>query len=163
VVSNVNSFIKFTHYDSTYGYDPETPDEARKNSVLYQNTLDTLITLADFERATLREPGVANVRATDLTNDPGTEITYYVGDINEDGSINEEDYNLLVKYINDSITNPLTTYQLQLADVNQDGKVDTADLECLKEFINPTMWDIGDINQDGVISQADLVLLQQYV
>lgn len=163
VVSNVNSFIQFTHYDSTYGYDPETPDEARKNSVLYQNTLDTLITLADFERATLREPGVANVRATDLTNDPGTEITYYVGDINEDGSINEEDYNLLVKYINDSITNPLTTYQLQLADVNQDGKVDTADLQCLKEFINPTMWDIGDINQDGVISQADLVLLQQYV
>ena len=56
VVSNVNSFVQFTHYDSTYGYDPETPDEARKNSVLYQNTLDTLITLADFERATLREP-----------------------------------------------------------------------------------------------------------
>ena len=26
--------------------------------------------LADFERATMREVGVANVRATDLTNDP---------------------------------------------------------------------------------------------
>lgn len=163
VVSNVNNFIQFTHYDSTYGYDPETPDEARKNSVLYQNTLDTLITLADFERATLREPGVANVRATDLTNDPGTEVTYYLGDINQDGSINDDDYNLLVKYINDSNANPLTTYQLRLADVNQDGYVNSEDLNCLKEFIHPTMWDIGDINQDGAITQADLEILNQYI
>lgn len=163
VVSNVNSFVQFTHYDSTYGYDPETPDEARKNSVLYQNTLDTLITLADFERATLREPGVANVRATDLTNDPGTVVQYYLGDINQDGTINDDDYNLLVKYINDKNANPLTTYQLDLADVNQDGNVDSEDLNCLYEFIHPTMWDIGDINQDGSITQADLKILQEYV
>lgn len=163
VVSNVNSFVQFTHYDSTYGYDPETPDEARKNSVLYQNTLDTLITLADFERATLREPGVANVRATDLTNDPGTVVQYYLGDINQDGAINDDDYNLLVKYINDKNANPLTTYQLDLADVNQDGNVDSEDLNCLYEFIHPTMWDIGDINQDGSITQADLKILQEYV
>ena len=69
-IYNVSDYIHFTNYDSTIGYNPETPDEARKNSVMYQNTLDTLITLADFERATLREPGVSNVRATDLTNDP---------------------------------------------------------------------------------------------
>lgn len=70
VAYNISNFIYFTHYASTIGYDPETPDEARKNSVKFINTIDTLITLADFERATLREPGVANVRATDLTNDP---------------------------------------------------------------------------------------------
>ena len=70
IVYNVNNFIKFTHFDSSFGYNPETPNEARKNSIVYQNTMDTLITLADFERATLRELGVANVRATDLTNDP---------------------------------------------------------------------------------------------
>lgn len=163
VVSNVNGFIQFTHYDSTYGYDPETPDEARKNSVIYQNTLDTLITLADFERATLREDGVANVRATDLTNDPGTEVTYYVGDINQDGSIDEEDYNLLVKYVNDPDNNPLTTYQLRLADMNQDGNVDVNDVKCIQEFINPTMYDIGDINQDGSITTDDLTLLQEYL
>ena len=69
-IYNVNNFIKFTHYDSTVGFNPETPDEARKNSASYINTLDTLITLSDFEKATLREVGVANVRATDLTNDP---------------------------------------------------------------------------------------------
>lgn len=69
-IYNVNNFIKFTHYDSSVGFNPETPDEARKNSASYINTLDTLITLSDFEKATLREVGVANVRATDLTNDP---------------------------------------------------------------------------------------------
>ena len=70
-IYNVSSFIKVnTQYASTNGYDPETPDEARKNSSYFVNTLDTLITLSDFEKATMREEGVANVRATDLTNDP---------------------------------------------------------------------------------------------
>jgi len=70
-VYNVSSFVQINdQYASTLGYNPETPDEARKNSAYYINTLDTLITLADFERATMREEGVANVRATDLTNDP---------------------------------------------------------------------------------------------
>lgn len=72
-IYNVSSFIKITEqYSSTKGFNPETPDEARKNSRYFVNTLDTLITLADFERATMREVGVANVRATDLTNDPRT-------------------------------------------------------------------------------------------
>ena len=70
-IYNVSSFLKITEqYPSTYGYYPETPDEARKNSKYFINTLDTLITLEDFEKATMREVGVANVRATDLTNDP---------------------------------------------------------------------------------------------
>lgn len=70
-IYNISNFIKINEqYASTLGYNPETPDEARKNSSYYINTLDTLITLADFERATMREVGVANVRATDLTNDP---------------------------------------------------------------------------------------------
>ena len=64
-VYNVNNFIKLTHFDSTYGYYPETPNEARKNAVAFQNTIDTLITLADFERACLRHELTANVRATD--------------------------------------------------------------------------------------------------
>ena len=132
VIYNVSSFIHFTHYDSTIGYNPETPDEARKNSVKYQNTLDTLITLADFERALLREPGVANVRATDLTNDPGTIVDFYVGDLNKDTYINEEDVNILENYLADSTSYPLTTYQRKLADINQDGLITTEDLQCLK-------------------------------
>lgn len=149
-VYNVSNFIYFTNYDSTLGYNPETPDEARKNSVIYQNTLDTLITLADFERATLREIGVANVRATDLTNDPGTTITHAIGNItmdttitvSEDGEtthtaevIDYADVEALTNYLANPTQYPLTTYQLKLADVNQDGIVNSDDLDCLNAYL----------------------------
>lgn len=137
-VYNVNNFIQFTHFASGYGYDPETPDEARKESVKYQNTLDTLITLADFERATLRIPGVANVRATDLTNDPGMLVTYHMGDINQDGVVDELDLDVLRNYLADKDTYPLTAYQFKLADLNQDGKVDSKDEAILDAYLHPT-------------------------
>lgn len=163
-VYNVSSFIKFTHYDSSYGYDPETPDEARKNSVLFQNTLDTLITLADFERATLREDGVANVRATDLTNDPGIKKTYYIGDINQDGTIDDLDYQMLVDYVKEPALNALTTYQLKLADISQDGDpIGDTDVQMFYNFLHPKMWSLGDINQDGIVNQEDLNILESYV
>lgn len=163
-VYNVSSFIKFTHYDSSYGYDPETPDEARKNSVLFQNTLDTLITLADFERATLREDGVANVRATDLTNDPGIKKTFYIGDINQDGTIDDLDYQMLVDYVKEPALNALTTYQLKLADISQDGDpIGNTDVQMFYNFLHPKMWSLGDINQDGIVNQDDLTILENYV
>lgn len=140
-VQNVASFIKFTHFDSSYGYDPETPDEARKNSVKYLNTLDTIITLADFERATLREPGVANVRATDLTNDPGVPKTYYVGDINLDGTIDKLDLAMLDEYLADpeNYKFPIDhNLQFRLADANGDGVVDDQDRIAMEAFLNPT-------------------------
>lgn len=163
IVYNVSNFIHFTHYDSTIGYNPETPDEARKNSVLYQNTLDTLITLSDFEKATLREIGVANVRATDVTNDPGKVIKFYVGDINQDGYIDQLDLTLLTNHLADPTQYPLTTYQRQLADINQDGFVNGSDIACLTEYLNPTKWNIGDINKDNSINAADLALLRDLI
>lgn len=177
VVYNVSSFIHFTNYDSTFGYNPETADEARKNSVAYLNTLDTIITLADFERACLREPGVANVRCTDLTNDPGIQVSYLVGNINMDtvDNINEEgqvitgeliddkDLTLLENYLADPDNNPLTSYQQKLADCNQDGQVNGEDLACLRNYLHPKAWAIGDINQDEVINETDLNLLKQYI
>ena len=159
-IYNVSSFIHFTHYDSTVGYDPETPDEARKNSVKYQNTLDTLITLADFERAVLREPGVANVRATDLTNDPGMAVNYYVGDINKDTYINEEDVTILENYLADSTSNPLTTYQRKLADINQDGLITSEDLQCLKNYL---AGDYQNAGQAGVQQLSDIELLDGFI
>ena len=134
---NVSNFVNFTHQDSTLGYNPETPDEARKESVKYINTLNTLITLGDFERATLRIPGVANVRATDLTNDPGiVNASFYLGDINMDGDINADDLTLLENYLTDPTTYPLTAYQKRLADVNQDTVITNADKVCLQNYIN---------------------------
>lgn len=156
-IYNVNSFIHFTHYDSTLGYNPETPDEARKESIKYLNTMDTLITLADFERATLREPGVANVRATDLTNDPGTKISFSVGNINMDYTetidnnivlrseiIDEKDMHLIENYLADPINYPLTSYQQRLADIDQDGEpINSKDLACIKAYL------AGDIENAG--------------
>ena len=61
---------------STYGYNPETCAEARIESEKYQNTIDTLITLPDFEKAVRRIESVANVIATDIQIDPyGNEMS----------------------------------------------------------------------------------------
>lgn len=174
-IYNVSSFIHFTHYDSTLGYNPETPDEARKNSVKYQNTMDTLITLADFERAVLREPGVANVRATDLTNDPGESIEFSVGNINmdytqsmEDGVtlrseiIDQADYDLLSNYLKDKSKYPLTTYQLKLADCNQDGEVNKDDLKCLEYYIKGDPADIDKTGYIGIQKIKDIEMLNGF-
>ena len=174
-IYNVSSFIHFTHYDSTLGYNPETPDEARKNSVKYQNTMDTLITLADFERAVLREPGVANVRATDLTNDPGESIEFSVGNINmdytqsmEDGVtlrseiIDQADYDLLSNYLKDKSKYPLTTYLLKLADCNQDGEVNEDDLKCLEYYIKGDPADIDKTGYIGIQKIKDIEMLNGF-
>ena len=174
-IYNVSSFIHFTHYDSTLGYNPETPDEARKNSVKYHNTMDTLITLADFERAVLREPGVANVRATDLTNDPGEPIEFSVGNINmdytqsmEDGVtlrseiIDQADYDLLSNYLTDKSKYPLTTYQLKLADCNQDGEVNEDDLKCLEYYIKGDPADIDKTGYIGIQKIKDIEMLNGF-
>ena len=174
-IYNVSSFIHFTHYDSTLGYNPETPDEARKNSVKYQNTMDTLITLADFERAVLREPGVANVRATDLTNDPGEIIEFSVGNINMDYTqsmengvtlrseiIDQADYNLLSNYLTDKSKYPLTIYQLKLADCNQDGEVNEDDLKCLEYYIKGDPADIDKTGYIGIQKIRDIEMLNGF-
>lgn len=58
---------------SSYGYSPETPQEARKSAELYKNTIDTLVTTEDFTKATKRIDGIANAIATDKQTDPDGE------------------------------------------------------------------------------------------
>jgi len=55
---------------STTGSDPETPEEARLNIDKYRNTLNTLITLRDYQNAVLRLDNVNNCLATDIMTDP---------------------------------------------------------------------------------------------
>lgn len=62
---------------STYGYDPETADEARDEAIDYVNTLDTLITLDDFANAVNRLDGVDRAYVTDCTTDPDTNMSPY--------------------------------------------------------------------------------------
>lgn len=67
--------LTITNTASTYGYNPETPEEARKSSENYVNTMDTIVTLDDFTKVVKRLTGVANALATDLHTDPdGTDM-----------------------------------------------------------------------------------------
>lgn len=76
---------------STYGHNPETCTEARMEAEKYQNTIDTLVVLKDFEKAVRRMDGVANVVATDNQMDPhkdemtNHDINLYI--------VRKEDYN----------------------------------------------------------------------
>lgn len=76
---DINEALKqVTLYNSasTYGYNPETCTEARVEAEKYINTIDTLVTLKDFEKAVKRIDSVANVIATDIQMDPhGDEMT----------------------------------------------------------------------------------------
>ena len=66
----------------------------------------------------------------------GEKKTFYLGDINQDTYIDEDDYTKLADYLSSPTDYPLSAYQLKLADVNQDGLVDNADLACLRAFLD---------------------------
>ena len=66
----------------------------------------------------------------------GEKKTFYLGDLNQDTYIDEDDYSILANYCSDPIKYPLTEYQMKLADLNQDGNVDNADLACLRAFLD---------------------------
>lgn len=146
-VTNVSSYIKFTNYESSWGYDPETPDEAREEATKYINTADTIVTLDDATRFCSRLDGVANCLATDVTNDPGTIYETYYGDLNHDGSVDSLDRELLYEYLTDSYKYALTTAQMKLADLNNDGKVTQEDLDLFDAFL------AGDIEHCGRCGQ----------
>lgn len=154
---NVAAYCRLNNYDSTFGYNPETPQEARKEAIKYVNTLDTLITLPDFERAVLRIPGVANVHATDLMNDPGVEVNLYVGDINGDGKIDEEDKKLLENYLSNPSEYPLDSVQKKVADTNQDGKINATDLAIMDAFLNKDLEHSGEKIGNTMIHDTKLL------
>lgn len=67
---------------------------------------------------------------------PTEPINYYIlyGDINEDGTITQDDYNLLEKHV--SKTSLLTTEQsIKNADVNGDGTIKALDMSILSKMI----------------------------
>ena len=65
-------------------------------------------------------------------------VTYHMGDINQDGVVDELDLDVLRNYLADKDTYPLTAYQFKLADLNQDGKVDSKDEAILDAYLHPT-------------------------
>lgn len=84
----------------------------------------------------------------------GMAVNFAVGDINEDGRIDSQDYNLLNNYLADPTAYPLTPYQRRLANCkgSLDGVITTEDLQMLGDYIagnivdgsgNPLTGDIG--------------------
>lgn len=152
-VINIANYIKFTNYASTYGYDPETPDEARENASAYINTLDTLVTLDDFTRFGMRQRGVANCIATDSTTDPGIIEQCHYGNIKGYGDIDRYDLTLIQQYIRDPETYPLTSTQLKLADLNNDGIIDSLDEQCMIDFLAGKLESAGRCGNPVTISE----------
>lgn len=63
-------------------------------------------------------------------------LLQFYGDVNRDGTIDNDDITIIQNYIKDPVTHPLTDLQLILADVNHDGKVDEKDLTYIKNFVS---------------------------
>lgn len=68
-----------------------------------------------------------------LYNPDNIETNETTGDLNGDGVIDENDYNLLNGYLSDN--QELTPEQIKIADTNGDGIVDDKDKELLDKFI----------------------------
>lgn len=116
---------------STYGYNPETCVEARKESEKYQNTIDTLVILKDFEKAVRRIDSVANVIATDIQTDPNkSEMSNYQinlwivrkNDYNNSGenyiyALNESDKNN-DEIFKENVIGELKSYKLMPYNIN---------------------------------------------
>ena len=151
-IANVSSYIRFSNYASTYGYNPETPDEAREEATKYVNTANTIVTLDDATRFCSRLDGVANCLATDKTNDPGIITQCKYGDLNQDGVVDDLDVTILSNYLLDNYKYALTEDQYKLADVNGDGKVDEADLACMKALIASDPTHAGRCGSNTTIS-----------
>lgn len=141
-ISSALSQVSIFNTTSTYGYAPETCAEARKEAEKYQNTIDTLVILKDFENATRRIDSVANVVATDAQTDPNksemstNQINLYIvrkNDYNNSGenyiySLNEADDNT-DEIFKENVVGELSSYKLMPYDINinLENKIDWID------------------------------------
>ena len=60
-------------------------------------------------------------------------VDYTLGDVNGDGRINSDDFDLVNSYMEGSSS--LTRQQLEAADINKDGKIDAMDTYKLQQYI----------------------------
>lgn len=97
-----------------------------------------------------------------------------IGDFNDDGNINSNDYTALLDAINTSNEILQTVQNVLCVDFNLDGVVDNTDAIILYNYINNNFafkeltyidytQKYGDLNCDGVITIDDLVILRAHV
>lgn len=131
-ISSALELVNVYNSSSTYGYDPQTCTEARLDAEKYINTIDTLVTLKDFEKAVKRIDSVANVIATDIQIDPSGEemtenqINLYIvrkSDYNNSGSdyiyrTEDEDTSPVDELFKENIAGELVSYKTIPTEIN---------------------------------------------
>lgn len=75
------------------------------------------------------------------------------GDVNDDGEVSYEDFNLIKSAVDSGKEIEAT----EANDINKDGKVDFFDLVALKDLLNHTNIK-GDVNGDGIVDLSDKAL-----
>ena len=91
------------------------------------------------EDGTINAVGTGTATITITIDDVSSECEiivndkYIIGDINGDGKINIKDWNMLYRYINETIE--FDENQLERADINGDGKVNIKDWNRLYNHI----------------------------
>ncbi|KNY29576.1 dockerin type I domain-containing protein [Pseudobacteroides cellulosolvens] len=94
------------------------------------------------------------------------------GDVNGDGSIDNNDHILLYSSVNNPETTSMSFNQKAAADINGDSMIDENDVSYLKKFLSGTftmlpssvkLINCGDINQDGAIDNSDFNLLYSHI
>lgn len=83
-----------------------------------------------------------------------SKVSYGIGDLNKDGKIDEIDYLLLKRYLNNPELYKLSETQLKLADVNRDTKVTIDDLNMIRK-------EVDGINDD--LKNFDIQFLMGYI
>ena len=83
-----------------------------------------------------------------------SKVSYGIGDLNKDGKIDEIDYILLKRYLNNPELYKLSETQLKLADVNRDTKVTIDDLNMIRK-------EVDGINDD--LKNFDIQFLMGYI
>lgn len=72
--------------------------------------------------------------------------TLLLGDINQDGLIDDKDLHILFEYITGIYEGKLTEKQKKVADINQDGYIDQHDAKLLKDFLESGKSVSGETN-----------------
>ena len=87
--------------------------------------------------------------------------TFYFTDIDEDGALDFNDVEYIIRYVNGDVT--MSDGQLSKADVDGDGAVDAYDAAYLERTLDAGAADFGDVNEDGNIDLTDYALVRAYI
>ncbi|MGN1481335.1 leucine-rich repeat protein [Porcipelethomonas sp.] len=123
-------------------------------------SISTTITQAVTKNTSATSISTTTIQAATTTEPKVTTSVSYNYDINNDGQVNQKDYDDLNQYIMDPSSIKFDDYTR--LDVDGNGVIDLSDLMQLKNYLD-SLPKPGDIDGDGEIRVADVVKLQKYL